>query len=415
VSVPLKHLVQLNARTLPETTDPDYEFSYLDIGAVGQGVLLDEPARLRFAEAPSRARRSIREGDTIISTVRTYLRATWPVRDQRTALVASTGFAVLTPDPQLEPRYLGWLAQSDIIIDEIVARSVGVSYPAINPLEIGDIRVPLIPMQRQVVVADYLDAETAGIDALVAKKRQLSTVLDERAALRLNELFSTVHTLGPDGTPVRLSGHRMVRLGYLARVQSGITIDEGRAVDASGLTLPYLRVANVQDGRLDLDEVKTVTVPRSMAARSRLQAGDVLMTEGGDPDKLGRGTVWMDEVKSCLHQNHVFAVRPDQNRLLPEYLALVTRTAYARRYFEVTASKTTGIASTSTAKIADFRVPLPSMRDQRIAVEMYVDFQERGSAMRSALERQIGLLGERRAALVTAAVTGELEIPGAAA
>ncbi len=95
--------------------------------------------------------------------------------------------------------------------------------------------------------------------------------------------------------------------------------------DETSVTRPYLRVANVQAGRLNLDAVYEITVPRAMAAGSTLRKGDVLMTEGGDLDKLGRGTVWGGEIAECLHQNHVFALRVSTDRLLPAFLALFTQ------------------------------------------------------------------------------------------
>jgi type I restriction enzyme, S subunit len=217
-----------------------------------------------------------------------------------------------------------------------------------------------------------------------------------------------------DGVPVSVGESPSVRLGSLAFVQSGLTLDAGREADSTWVTRPYLRVANVQDGHVDLTEIKEVTVPLKLARRCELRAGDVLMTEGGDPDKLGRGAAWDGDVVGCLHQNHVFAVRPAP-ALLPEYLAMLTRTSYARVYFEVTASKTTGIASTSTAKISAFRVPLPRQEVQRTivaSISVQLDDVER---LRSAAIRQIQRLQERRRALITAAVSGELDIPGVSA
>jgi type I restriction enzyme S subunit len=183
-TVPLKRIVGINLHTLPETTEPGFEFRYVDIGAVGRGQLLSEPEATVFAAAPSRARRLVRQGDTIISTVRTYLRAVWPVRDSATDLVVSTGFAVLTPTRSIDSRYLGWLVQSDVVVEEVVARSVGVSYPAINPSDIGTVRVPLPPLARQRAIADYLDQETARIDALVERiDRQVALLQEHRQAL----------------------------------------------------------------------------------------------------------------------------------------------------------------------------------------------------------------------------------------
>lgn len=200
-----------------------------------------------------------------------------------------------------------------------------------------------------------------------------------------------------------------MRLGYLAMIQSGITIDSKRDVLENPVTLPYLRVANVQDGYVDLESVSEITVPVSVARSAMLHYGDVLMTEGGDLDKLGRGTVWHAEIENCLHQNHIFAVRPDQRRLCPEYLALITRTTYARSYFERTGAKTTNLASTNSGKIRDFRIPLIDIASQvRICRETDKRLSEI-SELEAALSRQLALLAERRQALISAAVTGQMD------
>ena len=123
---------------------------------------------MTFAEAPARARRLVQSGDTIVSTVRTYLRAVWPVQGETGDLIVSTGFAVLSPGPRLDCRYLGWVAQSDPVIEEIVARSVGVSYPAINGSEIGD-----IPVQGETVpeIKETVQRAYAGIEQAMAKRK----------------------------------------------------------------------------------------------------------------------------------------------------------------------------------------------------------------------------------------------------
>jgi type I restriction enzyme, S subunit len=186
-----------------------------------------------------------------------------------------------------------------------------------------------------------------------------------------------------------------VRLGYLAGIQSGITVDGNRNFGSDAVTLPYLRVANVQDGHLDLGTVTEITVPRTTARSSTLKRGDVLMTEGGDLDKLGRGTVWNDEITNCLHQNHVFAVRPDQRRLLPEYLTLVTQTAYARAYFESTGTKTTNLASTSSSKIRDFKIPLPALDEQQRIVDFLDGETARIDALATSYEAYKATIAER--------------------
>lgn len=401
-AVPLKHIAGINERALSETTDPDLEFGYIDIGSVGQGELVASPALLRFMDAPSHARRLVQSGDTIVSTVRTYLRAVWPVPTDCDDLVVSTGFAVLTPR-SINPRFFSWYVRSDVFIDEVVARSVGVSYPAINALDLGEISIRLPGLEEQRAIADYLDAETARIDALITKKRRMINLLEERELSLVDQVF------GPT------CRERLVRLGRSARIQTGVTVSASRRATDSDVTVPYLRVANVQHGSLDLDEVKTISLPLKAATDARIEPGDVLMTEGGDIDKLGRGTVWNGQIENCVHQNHVFAVRVDRDQLDPGYLAHMTRTSHARSYFESTGVQSTNLASTNSTKVADFKLSLPDVPEQQRRCRVFEKERSTIADMTAKLTRQIDLLAERRQALITAAVTGAIEIPGVAA
>jgi type I restriction enzyme S subunit len=165
----MKYLVAINQRSLPDSTRPDLEFRYLDISAVGRGHLTAEPEVTTFEAAPTRARRLVQPGDTIVSTVRTYLRAVWPVDGPTNDLVVSTGFAVLTPGQGLHPGFFSWWTQSDMFIDEVVSRSVGVSYPAINPADIGNIRMPVPPLSRQHAIDRFLRRENARIAEVIAE------------------------------------------------------------------------------------------------------------------------------------------------------------------------------------------------------------------------------------------------------
>jgi type I restriction enzyme, S subunit len=107
----LKRWVEINRETLPEITDSNYDLKYLDIGAVATGYLVAQPEIMKFGDAPSRARRILRKGDTIISTVRTYLKAVYFLADAPPNLIASTGFAVLTPSEDTEPEFLSFVIQ----------------------------------------------------------------------------------------------------------------------------------------------------------------------------------------------------------------------------------------------------------------------------------------------------------------
>ncbi|MER2529907.1 MAG: type I restriction endonuclease subunit S, partial [Candidatus Competibacter denitrificans] len=169
-----------------------------------------------------------------------------------------------------------------------------------------------------------------------------------------------------------------------------------------------LRVANVQDGYLKLDDILTVEVPASEAASNLLAFGDVLMNEGGDIDKLGRGCVWREEITPCLHQNHVFAVRP--HSVGSDWLALWTSTLEAKRYFESRAKRSTNLASISGSNIKELPVPLPPT-DEQNAIQLFLAVrQARLEKIRSELRASLKLLAERRAALITAAVTGQIPL-----
>ncbi|MCB9794647.1 MAG: restriction endonuclease subunit S [Alphaproteobacteria bacterium] len=161
-----------------------------------------------------------------------------------------------------------------------------------------------------------------------------------------------------------VEGWTQVQLGDVAEIRSGVTKNSKRTL-SEPVEVPYLRVANVQDGHLDLSEVKSIRVERADVDRYRLHPGDVLMNEGGDIDKLGRGTVWRGEIEPCLHQNHVFAVRCHQDVLLPTYLSAVEASGAGRAYFLRAGKQTTNLASINSTVLSQMPIPLPPFPEQR--------------------------------------------------
>ena len=144
-------------------------------------------------------------------------------------------------------------------------------------------------------------------------------------------------------------GWKLVCLKRIAEIQTGLTL--GKTYEGPLVELPYLRVANVQDGHLAFDDVSLIEVPFDVAAGVELRAGDVLMTEGGDLDKLGRGYLWSGQIPNCLHQNHIFAVRCVAHKLRPTFLAYATASGHGRDYFEATGKRTTNLANTNATKV----------------------------------------------------------------
>jgi len=236
---------------------------------------------------------------------------------------------------------------------------------------------------QQAAIAHILDA----VDTAIERARAAA----ERARVThrsvLHELLDRGLWNKRTGKNKRPSNWRMRRVDEVAEVGSGVTLGK----DVSGfksVELPYLRVANVQDGFLDLSEVKTVRVRVDEVDRYRLDAGDVLMTEGGDIDKLGRGAIWEGQIPDCLHQNHIFRIRANKDVLMPEFYALVVESDYAKRYFMRVAKRTTNLASTNKTQVRAFRFPVPNdLNEQRDIV----------SVMKAVKAKTNGLVGKEAA------------------
>ena len=156
-----------------------------------------------------------------------------------------------------------------------------------------------------------------------------------------------------------------IKLGQISEIVGGVT--KGRKlIGRKTVTTPYLRVANVQDGYLDLNEVKEIEVLPEDVTKYRLEPGDVLYIEGGDKDKLGRGTIWNNELPTCIHQNHVFRARMINRKVnIPEFIAYNSQTQVAKGYFFNNAKQTVNLASINMTVLSELPVPLCSMEEQK--------------------------------------------------
>ncbi len=181
---PLKHACGMNRETLGEETRSEWEMQYLDIGAVDSAGNVATLETFTFANAPSRARRRVRNGDTVISTVRTYLKAIAHFEQPPENLIASTGFAVLSPTDKLDSRFLWRAVQDHGFVSQVVANSEGVGYPAIAPTRLAGLPISFPSFAEQRRIAGHLDEATGKIDRLMAlRRRQMELLREQRAAL----------------------------------------------------------------------------------------------------------------------------------------------------------------------------------------------------------------------------------------
>jgi type I restriction enzyme S subunit len=298
-----------------------------------------------------------------------------------------------TAAEKLDPGYLArWLNHQwrSKVFENLCNRWVGqsaIQLDALLPLEL-----PLPPLSRQREIVARLDAQLA---AAARARAAVATQLAEAERLLtkwINDVFARAETEGIPQSP--LDTH--------ASIQAGVTLGKDYPPNET-VTVPYLRVANVKDGRLDLDDIKSIAVPQAVVDGLALRFGDLLLTEGGDPDKLGRGTIWRNELSRCIHQNHVFRVRFDLERFDPVYLSLQFRSTHAKSYFLAHAKQTTGIASINQQVLRAYPLISHSIADQKSLALEYGALDKLHTQAITALRARLAELDRLPAALLRTA------------
>lgn len=323
---------------------------------------------------------------------------------------AETRFSLI--DPILIDQR-GWLredirveqtaAQIDIVYGKGQRRPAGrADYLLCRPLTEGTVPIPLAiieakredlpPLAVQRRIAARLSEDLA---AIAQARNALEAQLASAKALHAANLRAGFRSSEAQGWPV-------LRLEDTSEISGGFTL--GR--DFRGRTtrnVPYLRVANVKDGRLDLSEVKTTPATAEDISALRLRVGDILLTEGGDPDKLGRGTFWRGEIAECIHQNHIFRVRFDLSHFEPAFVAYQFGSSYGKSYFAAHAKQTTGIATINRRVLGAFPLMTPPLETQRrIAKRLDAEYAA-ANALRIAIEAKLANANKLPAASLRAA------------
>jgi len=413
----LKFMANINSEILPETTPSDYRIRYIDIGNVSSEGVITEAQEFEFENAPSRARRRVRAGDTLISTVRTYLQAIAYLETPATNQIASTGFAVLRPREFLYPKFLYYLVRSQGFVDTVMAHSVGVGYPAINPSALAGLWgwLPHILEQRAIVA--YLDRETARLDALIDKKRQLIGLLTQQRAALISR--AVTKGLNPHAK-MKPSGVEWLgevpkewetrRIKWLTRkIGSGKTPKGGGEKYVSS-GVKFLRSQNVHFTGLRLDDVVFIDeATDSEMSSSRVLGDDVLLNITGA--SLGRCALVPKDFPPANVNQHVCIVRIMPDKLLPQLLNYILMSDGMQAQIFASEDGISREGLTFQA-IGNMSLALPSF-DQQHAIVAYLDRETaRIDALITKIEDSIGLLQRQRVALISAAVTGKVDVRG---
>ncbi len=419
VAKPLKYVARINRAALAETTSPGTMIRYIDISSVSSLGEVTKIETMAFGSAPSRARRVVRHGDTIVSTVRTYLRAVAPVPAEDEGLVASTGFAVVTPGPNLDEPFLSYWLRGNNFVDEVCARSVGVSYPATNASEVGAIPVPLPSLPTQKAIADFLDCKTAAIDALVEKKQKLLDLLAEKRAALINQAV----TKGLDPrVPMKDSGvpwigkipahWEVIRFKYVALLETGHTPSKSTPEYwvPDECVHPWVSLNDTktlaEGDYIDDTKVRISDVGMRHSAAHLIETGAIVFNRDGA--RVGLTSI---TTKPMAVSQHMIAwvCGPAFSNHYGLYVIYGMRDEIYRLCTGAT------IPTIGMDDIKGMMTPLPPISEQLAIVENVRAGLHRNCRAVSLVNTQIEKLQEYRQALITAAVTGQLDIPEEAA
>jgi type I restriction enzyme S subunit len=279
----------------------------------------------------------------------------------------------------------------------------------INNLKAGDLNEMIIPLcgfeeqKRILAKIDDLGARVErGRIALMTAMEQI----DEFRRAVIAQAFVAPLSSGGDVWP-------QVALGEICDIQTGLTLGKKRKPTDELTACSYLRVANVQRGRLDLTDVKEMQATDSEIERLRLRKGDILLNEGGDRDKLGRGWVWGGEIEKCIHQNHVFRARLLDPSFPPEWVSHYAN-EFGQNYFFSEGQQTTNLASISKARLSAFPVPVPPADVARRRMKVVAAGLARAARLQASALETYGLVDKLERAILTKAFRGELidQVPG---
>lgn len=391
-TVPLVEIaeVRLGRQRSPKNHSGPQERKYLRAANVGwDGLKLDDIKTMNFTDAEMETYK-LRPGDLLLNEAsgspnEVGKPAIWMGEIEECAF--QNTLLRVRPTPQVDFRYLYFYLRQQAAVGAFARGSRGAAIHHLGREALCNWPIPLPTFDEQRRIAAILDQAED-----VRKNRR-------QVADQLRELISAlfVESFGDQlDAPTN-------RLEEVADISSGIT--KGRKTVEPTRPVPYLAVVNVQAGHLVLEPLKEIDATDAEIERYSLKEGDLVLTEGGDPDKLGRGTVWRGEVPLCLHQNHIFRVRiRPESKVESDYLSAYLASWKARSYFLRSAKQTTGIASINMTQLRALPVLVPSLQKQR----EFLDRVEAATRAAAICEHQLVEIEALTSSLQSRAFSGQL-------
>lgn len=394
------------------------------------------PTPVKWCSRPQK----IAEAGDVLMSVRAPVGSTNLARE--TSCIGRGLVAIRAPS-SMSPLYiLYYLRVSE---QDLIDKATGTTFQAVSGKTVRSHPIPLAPLPEQERIAAEIEKQFSRLDtAVAALKRAQAGLARYRASVLKAAVEGRLVPQDPDDEPAtdllaRILAERRAKwesdhpgkrykepqgpdtaelgelpagwvwasMETLADIVSGVA--KGRKFgDRATVNLPYLRVANVQQGFLDLTEIKTIEALPDELDKYKLQADDLVLTEGGDWDKLGRSAIWRDQVANCIHQNHIFRARPFGQLVPTEWLMFATNSEYGRKYFGDSSKQTTNLASINLTQLRAFPVPLPPKSEMRSIIDQVEAFlSDADSSERSVVKSDVRA-DRLRQAILQKAFRGEL-------
>ena len=318
------------------------------------------------------------------------------------------GFVLNIRAKEMSSKYLFYFLRHEFLAGKFIGESSQTTNIAnINTTTLGNYEIPLPPLPEQQRIVDRIESLFAKLDEAKEKAQAVVDSFETRKAAILHKAFTGELTAKwREEHGVRMESWEKHLLSTVSSLQTGLM--KGKKYTGKTVELPYLRVANVQDGFLRLDEIKKIDVEENAISRYSLAVGDVLFTEGGDFDKLGRGTVWEGQIKNCLHQNHIFVVRPNPEVLNPYFLSYQAGSRYGKAYFLSCSKQTTNLASINSTQLKNFPVLIPSMMEQEVIIRLLGSSLEKEQQTKNIAESVLDQIDLMKKSILARAFRGEL-------
>ncbi|WP_159573622.1 restriction endonuclease subunit S [Curtobacterium sp. 18060] len=364
------------------------EFAYIDLGSVSSETkLISKVARIRGAEAPSRARQLLQTGDVLVSTVRPNLNAVAQVPARLDGATGSTGFTVLRPTERLDARYLFHWVQTRPFVMDMVRRATGASYPAVSDKIVKESMIPLPPLAEQRRIASILDQA----DLLRVKRRQVLEHLQGLQQSVFVQLFgdpsswSDRWTLGSVGDLVESTQY-------------------GSSAKASNVgEWPVLRMGNVtDDGRLDLHDLKYLDLATTDLPKYTVQRGDLLFNRTNSLEKVGKSCV-VETARPLAFAGYLVRIR-FVNPLAAYFVSAYLGSRHGRAVRRGLAKTAVNQANINPTELKSVPIALPPQdRIDAFAVQMKLIGKHR-----TLIERDLAVADELLESLQSHAFRGEL-------